>query len=531
MVAVRRLAALALFGLLAAAVAGPAGAARPGAGYPETMSTPHFQIHYTGIGADAITHQKAADVAAAAEQAYSTIVTGWGYPAPLSDADALTDIWIQASPPGGVSGYAEQDTATSTSTGWIALEKSVATAPEVISHELTHLIQFGLWVPTDSWLMEGTAKWAGLAAAGYNAFDGPLVDTLGAPDMSLDCTTAACGDPYEIAGYTRWELFQYLNDRYGNLIVRDIFAQGASVGTPQTGAAMLASLLAAKGTTLSAVYGDYTLAQVAGNYQVAALKGLPPITFKTVTTGAVNSALPVQQVPVNHLATRYLKLVRGNGTVDTCYAATLSLTVAMPAGLASKPSLYWKALGTTPMQLAVNGDTASIAVPWDTCSGGQDGYLALPNPSLFADAQVFTVSGSLTVNFNAISSPLSPPLPIYAGESIVVGDVAPSIHVYGSQVLRVAAASRIVRLIVFSSGPGKLQASFGGSSLGTVTLRAGNNDVRFRLPAKAVKALRKTPALRAKPSVLTLTSLSTAGAKGTSVTRRLTVVPTKKPRR
>jgi hypothetical protein len=533
MLAVRRLAALALFGLVAAVLAGPAGAARP-TGYPETMSTAHFQIHYTGAGADAITHQSASDVAAAAEQAYATVVTGWGYPAPLNDGDGLTDVWVQASLPGGGAGYAEQDTATSTSTGWIGLEKSVAAAPEVISHELTHVIQFALWVPTDSWLMEGTAKWAGLAATGYNAFDGPLVDTLGAPDMSLTCTSAACGDPLEIAGYTRWEFFQYLSERFGINIVKDIFAQGAIVGTPQTGADMLASTLVAKGTTLSAVYSDYTFAQVAGNYRVAELKGLAPITFKTVSTGAITAALPVQRVPVNHLATRYLKLVRGNGAVDTCYAATLSLTVAMPAGLGSRPSLYWKALGTSPIQLAVNGNTASLSVPWDTCSGGQDGYLALPNPSLSADAQVFTVSGSLSVNFNSISSPLSPPLPLYAGPTILAGDdLAPSIHVYGAQVIRVAAASRTVRLIVFASGPGKLQAAVGGKVLATFRLRAGNNDVRFRLPAKAVKALRKTAAAHAKPSpsVLTLTSLSTAGAKGKSITRRLTVVPTKKPRR
>jgi hypothetical protein len=536
MLAVRRLVALALFGLLAAAFAGPAGAARPAAGYPETMSTTHFQIHYTGIGDDAVTHQQASDVAAAAEQAYATLVTGWGYPAPLNDGDARTDLWIQDLSLLGIAGYAEQDTLTPTSTGWIALEKEVAAAPEVIAHELTHLIQFGMWVPTDSWLMEGTAKWAGLAAASYNAFDGPLVGTLGAPDMSLTCTSAACGDPYEIAGYTRWEFFQYLTERYGNAIVEDIFAQGALVGTPQTGAEMLASTLVAKGTTLSAVYGDYTLAQVAGNYQVAALKGLAPLTHKTIATGTITAALPVQQVPVNHLATRYLKLVRGNGTLATCHTATLSLTVSLPAGLGSRPSLYWKALGTNPMQLSVDGNTASIAVPWDTCTGGQDGYLALPNPSLTADAQVFTVSGSLTVDFNSISSPLTPPLPIYTGPSIVVpgGELAPSIHVYGAQVIRVAAAKRIVRLIVFSSGPGKLQAAVGGAVLGNHALRAGNNDVRFRLSARAVnalKAMRTTSAARTSASLLSLTSLSTAGVKGKTITRKLTVVPTPKPRR
>ena len=536
MVAVRRLAVLALLGLLAAALAGPANAARPplGTTYPETISTAHFQVHYTGGTAtnDATTHQTASDLVTLAERAYDLFVTGWGYPAPLSDGDAKTDIWVNDLSIYGALGITVPDvTGTTTATAWIAIDPAATTSFEVIAHEVLHAIQLGMWIPTDRWLMEGTAMWAGLVANDYKPFDISLAATLGAPDMSLSCTSAACGDPIEVAGYTRWEFFQYLSERYGTGIVKDVFAQGAAVGSPtQTGADMLASTLVAKGTTLSAVYGDYTLVQIAGNYQVTDLKGLPPLTYKTVPTGGKTAALPVQHVPVNHLATRYLKLVRGNGAVDACHAATLSLTVAMPAGLGSRPALYWKALGTTPIQFSVNGNTASVSVPWDTCTGGQDGYLALPNPSLSADAQVFTVSGSLTVDFNSISSPLSPPLPLYAGPTTLVpgGDVAPSIHVYGAQVIRVAAAKRVVRLIVFSSGPGKLQAAVGGAVVGNVSLRAGNNEVRFRVPAKALKALRQTSAARANPSLLTLTSLSTAGVKGKSVTRRLTVVATRK---
>ena len=52
------------------------------------------------------------------------------------------------------------------------------------------------------------------------------------------------------------------------------------------------------------------------------------------------------------------------------------------------------------MPLPINGNTASLAVPWDTCLGGHDGYLSLPNPSLTSDAQVFVVSGSLTVDID-----------------------------------------------------------------------------------------------------------------------------------
>ena len=107
------------------------------------------------------------------------------------------------------------------------------------------------------------------------------------------------------------------------------------------------------------------------------------------------------------------------------------------------------------------------------------------------------------------------------------GEVAPAILVYGAQVVRVSAATRAVRLIVFSSGPGKLEAAFGNSPLGTFALRSGNNDVRLRLPASAVNALRKTASARAAASSLRLTSVSTEGARGATVVRKVTVTKPK----
>jgi hypothetical protein len=527
MLAVRRLLALALFGVLTAAFAGPANAARPAVG-PETMTTTHFQVHY--VGSPDITHQFASDFLTSAEQAYTTIVGGWGYPAPLNDGDGLIDVWIEdmsAAP--GLLGFAEQDTpGNNPSSGWIAVADIAAVdAPETIAHELTHLIQFGLWVPADTWMLESTAEWAGLATTGYTQFGttGFLEQTLGAPDMSLDCTSAACGTSYETAGYTRWEFFQYLTERYGVGIVRDVFARGAALADPAlTGSNLLDSTLATKGTTLSSVYNDFSFAQVAGNSQVAELKGLPPIAHKTISTGSNSLALPVLAVPVNHLATRYLRLARGDGESGTCYAATLSLTVGLPAGVGSRPSFYWKALGSAPLPLTINGGTASITVPWDTCAGGQDGYLALPNSSLTLDAQVFTVSGALNVDKKTIVSTLGPPLPIYTGPmAAAVGAIAPAIRVYGAQLVRVPSGTRKVRLIVFSGGPGKLRAAVGSTVLGTYALRPGNNDIRFTLPVRTLQALRSTAKASASSKLLTLTSLSTAGTTGKSVTRRLVV--------
>jgi hypothetical protein len=242
----------------------------------------------------------------------------------------------------------------------------------------------------------------------------------------------------------------------------------------------------------------------------------------------VTGALPVQKIAVNHLATRYLRLKRGSTAPSLCHAATLTLTVTIPAGVGSKPAFYSPSVSTSAVPLAINDSTATLSVPWDTCFGGYDGYLSLPNPTRAADARDFVVSGSISVDTTKIAMPQGPPDALWTGATVAApsGEVAPSIFVYGAEIVRVSAATRTVRLIVFSSGPGKLKATVGSAALGTFALRAGNNDVRFRLPASAVKALRSTASARG--SVLILTSFSTEGTKGATLTRRLAVAQAKR---
>jgi hypothetical protein len=107
-------------------------------------------------------------------------------------------------------------------------------------------------------------------------------------------------------------------------------------------------------------------------------------------------------------------------------------------------------------------------------------------------------------------------------------EVAPLVDVAGSELLRLGANERVIRLLVESSGEGKLHAMLGGVDLGSPTLRAGNNDVRLTLPTSALSALRRAAATT--KSVLTLTAISPQGTQtGDSVTRRLVVAkPAKK---
>jgi hypothetical protein len=166
-------------------------------------------------------------------------------------------------------------------------------------------------------------------------------------------------------------------------------------------------------------------------------------------------------------------------------------------------------------------------VPWNTCSASPDAYLSLPNDSLGLDGREFVITGTVTVDLNSPSAPSDPePGTVVVGPVVAAPttDPAPMLTMYAPEVLRVNARDRLLRFIIFSSGSGQLRAILGSVQLGTATLRAGDNDIRFRLPASLVSSLRRT----ASNNVLSLTSLSPSGTTGGTITRHVVIVPAKK---
>ena len=517
----------ALTALLAALWAQPASAARI-LGLPETMTTPHFQIHYTGefASAAAITQQRAGDLAGNLERAYSAIVTEWGYPAPLDDGDGLIDVYVTVIVPPEAVGLAFADTAAAQTSGYIHIAPGATGLQSVAAHELFHLVQFGIWSYMDPFVLEASAEWAGFRFLGFplavdfgGATPVPLTALVGEPDMSLTCDGASCGSTdYEAFGYSRWHFFEYLSERFGGSAVNDLFQRGKTVNDPTVPAAdLLMQTLEAKGSTLGDVFHDWTVANMTGSYTATGLKGIEPPAFSTTLTGNASGALATQKIPVNHLAARYVAFKRGAGTSDgPCYAATLNLSVTVPFGIGARPVFNWTAAGSPAIPLALSGTTASLSVPWDTCSWSDVGLVSLPNPSASFDAALFTVSGSITVDKKTLATSTPPPAGTYTGPTVpsLTGEEPPSIAVYGPETLRVSKKRRVVRLVVFSSGTGKLVAGLGSLSLGTRVLRTGNNDLRFTLPRNVTRTLAAT-------SRLTFTSVATNGTRGSTVTRKL----------
>jgi hypothetical protein len=207
----------------------------------------------------------------------------------------------------------------------------------------------------------------------------------------------------------------------------------------------------------------------------------------------------------------------------------LTINVAIPAGVQSTPTYYANTKGATAQPLTVSGSTATITVPWNTCTGSPDAYLSLPNDSLGQDGQLFTVSGSVNVDKTKPATASEAPPGVHVTGPVVAAptsDPAPLLQVYAPEVVRVSAKTRLLRLAVFSSGNGQLQALLGSMNLGTASLRTGNNDVRFVLPKQLFNSLRTKSA----SNVLQLTSMSPGGGKGATFTRRVLVQTPKKPK-
>jgi hypothetical protein len=264
------------------------------------------------------------------------------------------------------------------------------------------------------------------------------------------------------------------------------------------------------------------------------LSAVRPTPDASVITGAATGTLaPVTVTPTNHLAARYVTFQRGDGDGShACFKATLTVNVSMPSGTSSQPYFLWDVSGSTPQPLSISGSTASITVPWDTCDWGTTrGWLSIPNASTTVDGATFTVTSSISVDTSTPAAPTSAPAPVSTwGTSVPVpsADAAPSIDVFGPELLKVDAKSPIIRLIVESSGAGTVNAALGSVALGSSDLRAGENDIRFAVPKGMLASLRRSASAA---NTLTLTPVSPTGAvTGTAVTRTVVITATPKPK-
>jgi hypothetical protein len=504
-----------------------------------TLSSDHFMVHYNRNDQDTcknfITQEQAGDLLAMFEEAYRQFHSLMGYPVPVDDGDGKVDVSVDdftdvcvaygTIPPTTPLPYDRWDAIVAPNgtpgSDDIHLNAITGRTFHIVSHELFHLMEDAIAPGTDQWLREGTAEWAAVRADLATGGD----ETN--PDRTLDCVGAECGDTdFDKNGYPGWMLFEYLAERYGDAKVRAVWDQAAASAPGTPGTSILAAVLP---ISLSTFFNDYTTARLTGNFTSPLLAGTLPAAYAILDVPETSGAVPGGGVAVNHLAVRYIALSHGSSS-GPCYEASLTLNVSIPSGVQSTPTYYANTKGATAQPLTVSGSTATITVPWNTCTDSPDAYLSVPNASVGPpDGQLFTVSGSVAVDKTKPATASEPPPGAHVIGTVIsapTSDPAPLLQVYAPEVVRVSAKTRLLRLAVFSSGDGKLQALLGTINLGTATLRSGNNDVRFVLPKQLFNSLRT----KGVTNVLQLTSMSAGGSKGATFTRRVLVQTPKKPK-
>jgi hypothetical protein len=509
------------------ALAAPPLPACPATGGTNQLASAHFIVRYDGDKslADYVTETQAGDILAAAERAYAAYAA-MGFPAPLVDPGAGKTVFVIMD----LSPWSLASIYCSGSQYFDSGDVGTEDTPYSVGFDVFAQIAQGVapGIPA-AWLIQGVNAWASWNALGYPAAS---AGGLGPYEMSLDCFDPngkdACSKTfYEGWGQSRWAFYEYLAERFGQSFILELLNDANTAGDQMVG---LQNALAAHGTNVSDAYAAYTTKLMAGGWTAAALNiATPPTSGSVIETGAATGDTPPQTLGVDHLATRYIEIDRGDGDAShACYAATLTIHVTIPAGVTSQPTFYWNGSASSPVPLTVNGTSATATVPWDTCAWSNKGLLSLPNTSLAANGTNFQVWTHIDVDTKTPATATPPPAPasIY-GQVIDTGSViaVPDIVVVGPQLLRLAANATDVHVVVQSSAEGQMTVTLGTLDLGTVYLRPGMNDLHFKLAKSQVATLRTSSGT----NTLTLTPSSPdLKATGTVATQKVAFTPVKK---
>jgi hypothetical protein len=492
----RRLAAsaIACFALCGLMSTPALGMARPNTGtWPAPFATTHFMVHrapYVNVD-DA---QKYADYF---EAAYATEVGTWGFNAPLPDDDGLIDVYMFDPNVDYPYTGARPDNDTAATTSGFVIFSPIAAMPPMsgasyAAAQVFHLIQYSLFAHAVKLLDYGTAEWAATNATARTSW-GTYYWHF--PGQSLDCT-GQCGD----YSASHWVFFEYLSERYGRDIVKEIYQQVASLqaDTAEKGLDAIDAVLTAHGSSLAQAFNGFTAANAADAYTIAGLANQPGMLqlSQGVLTG-VTSIGQVQSWKIDHLAASYVPIVSGDGRtkLSNCGAATLHLKVTIPTGVPSQPS-FLDGSGLHPLNLSHTN--ATIDRPWTNCDGTQ-GTLVLPNASRTVDGAQFVASISVDV--------VSP--------KPAAGTTAPRIRLIHMPVRATVMRNRpYLAFRVRSTAAGTLGVLLKARYIRhSFRLHPGTNDLRLKLPRSFHGGRRQ----------IVFTAYSTTGARGQTVKRHITI--------
>ena len=260
------------------------GAADPyGDGYAAASTTtcgPNICVHWVRTGADAPPSDAwARKTLAVMQQVWRHHVGTLGYRAPATDGgrggNAKFDVYLKELGSQGLYGYCAPETRVAgqprQASGFCVLDDDFARAQYgrapvdslrvTAAHEFFHAIQFGYDFREDPWLLESTATWMeGRFAGGVDDNHRYLrYGQVARPGSSLDLFESS-----GFAHYGNWPFWEFLSQRYGTGIVRQVIQRtGTGGGLPNDySIEAVEHVLAGKGG-LADVFAAYAAANTA----------------------------------------------------------------------------------------------------------------------------------------------------------------------------------------------------------------------------------------------------------------------------
>lgn len=293
------LAAALLLATPGAAFAGSAAqGGRPSLPAEQTLGTEHFVVRYTTTGQHSVPVVDAdrsgvpdyvEAVADALEYNWTVQIEQMGWPAPPDDrgegGDERIDVYLEEVLAGGEAGYVETNGFVGDNPNTPGQERRAAYGYMVldddyeeldpassgspdglmratVAHEFNHLLQAGLDnQDVHAWYYEATASW----------MEDALHDEVNDVVFYLDSVMKnpdICPVAFEARGdsahwYGMWIFNQFLSERYGPEVVRDIW-----LAMPELNAyRAMDEVLAARGTTLEAAFRDMAVANLLRAYE------------------------------------------------------------------------------------------------------------------------------------------------------------------------------------------------------------------------------------------------------------------------
>lgn len=359
---------------------------------PDSVATAHFVVHYTTTGSDATTPATAQQLADHAETAYAWIVGTWGYPPPKDDGDGKTDIYV-ATLPGVGAATGPDNGAPATSTAFLIINPPNMSTVYPVAHEFFHAIQMGVYQHEEGWLDEGTAEWVGQNVVVATGGEAPP-NWYPSPWVPLNCMGDTCSDQ-DVGGYRSSIFFEYLDEKYGMDLVRDVYQRAAAAGAGTYVAhslQVLSDAIAARGGNLSDDLSGFAIAATSGQILRPGVTSKRPRTWASYTTGTNVGRMPPITLGVDHLSFKGL-FVMGASPYDhpsSCSSRRLDVEIPLP-GVPTQPALVH---GSTVTPLTATDGVARASTPWSTCYNS-NAVLVVPNGSTTADGQAFPVTFTL----------------------------------------------------------------------------------------------------------------------------------------